>query len=186
MKGVIFNLLESLVIDRFGDAIMEQIYEQAEFSSDVPPFIGPETYPDSDLIAFVSLLSEKLNLPVDDLIYEFGKFMLPVLADKYPVFFQDMESPIEFLKSVNDIIHVEVKKLFDGATPPSITVENVNQNQAEIHYVSKRKLCRLLEGLLEGVAEHFDKNISYHHKQCMKDGFDHCILNIEFNEPAHR
>lgn len=186
MKGVIFNLLESLVIDRFGDEIMEEIYEQAEFSADAPPFIGPETYPDSDLIAIVSLLSEKSNLPVDDLIYEFGRYMLPVLADKYPVFFQDVESPIEFLKSVNDIIHVEVKKLFDGATPPLVTVANVNQNQAEIHYASERKLCRLLEGLLEGTAEHFDKNISYHHKQCMKDGFDDCILNIEFNEPVPR
>jgi len=43
-----------------------------------------------------------------------------------------------------------------------------------------------MEGLLEGLAAHFDKNISYHHKQCMKDGFDHCVLNIEFNEPVHR
>jgi len=36
--------------------------------------------------------------------------MFPALAKKYPVFFQDIESPIEFLKTVNDIIHVEVKK----------------------------------------------------------------------------
>jgi len=50
MKGVIFNLLESMVIDRFGDETMEDIYEEAEFSADAPPFIGPETYPDSDLI----------------------------------------------------------------------------------------------------------------------------------------
>jgi len=30
MKGIIFNLLENLVIDKFGDEIMEEIYEEAE------------------------------------------------------------------------------------------------------------------------------------------------------------
>ncbi|MCP4372375.1 MAG: guanylate cyclase, partial [Deltaproteobacteria bacterium] len=77
MKGIIFNLLENLVIDKFGDEIMEEIFEEAEFSVDAPPFIATETYPVSDLVAIVALLSEKSNIPIDDLIYEFGKYMFP-------------------------------------------------------------------------------------------------------------
>jgi hypothetical protein len=49
MKGVIFNLLENLIIKRFGDETMEEIYAESDFSADAPPFVGPETYPDSNL-----------------------------------------------------------------------------------------------------------------------------------------
>lgn len=182
MKGIIFNFLENLIIDKFGDEIMEEIYEEAEFSVDAPPFVGPETYPDSDLVAIVALLSEKSNFPIDDLIHEFGKYMFPILAGKYPVFLQDIDSPLELLKNVNDIIHVEVRKLFKEANPPIITIKDINQNKATLHYSSERKLCRLLEGLLDGVAAYFGKKITYSHKQCMKEGFNECILDIEFNE----
>ncbi len=182
MKGIIFNLLENLVIDKFGDEIMEEIFEEAEFSVDAPPFIATETYPVSDLVAIVALLSEKSNIPIDDLIYEFGKYMFPNLADKYPVFFKDVDSPLEFLKNVNDIIHVEVRKIFTEANPPIVKIEDINQNKATLHYSSERKLCRLLEGLLDGVAIHFGKKITYNHKQCMKDGFNECILDLHFNE----
>ncbi len=180
MKGVIFNLLENLIVDKFGDEILEEIYAAAHFSVDAPPFVGPETYPDSDLFAMVTLLSEKTKLPVDDLVYEFGKYMFPILADMYPVFFDNVNSPLEFLKSVNDIIHLEVKKLFEGAKPPIIKVEDVNHKQAKLRYSSERKLCKLLEGFLDGVADYFGQKISYSHQQCMRDGAGECILHIQF------
>jgi len=179
MKGIIFNILENLIIEKFGDETMEEIYAEANFSADAPPFIGPETYPDSDLYAMVILLSQKSNLPVDDLIFEFGKFMFHVLADNYPVFLENISSPIGFLKNVNDIIHVEVKKLFEEANPPTVIVEEINQNQCKLFYKSERKLCKLLEGLLEGVADHFGQKVSYSHQKCMQDDNDECILDVK-------
>ena len=181
MKGVIFNLLESLIVDKFGDEILEEIYAEAHFSADVPPFGGPESYPDSDWFAMATLLSEKMNLPVDDLVYELGKYMFPVLADRYPVFLDNLRSPLEFLKSVNDVIHVEVDKLFEQSNPPLIKVEDVNHNKARLRYYSERKLCKLVEGLLDGVADYFGQKISYSHQQCMRDGARECILHLQFS-----
>ena len=48
-------------------------------------------------------------------------------------------------------------------------------------YKSERKLCDLLEGLIDGVAEHFNEKISYKHVKCMKENDDNCILEIKFN-----
>ncbi len=180
MKGVVFNILEGLIVEEFGDVIMEEIYSSVQFSGDVLPFVGPESYPDSDLFAMVGYLSDKTSIPVDDLVFEFGKYMLPVFYQNYPVFFENMNSPIEFLKTVNDIIHVEVKKLFEDATPPIIIVEQENEKRVTLKYYSERKLCRLLEGLLEGLALHFNKEVSYTHKECMKTGADQCVYSINF------
>jgi len=181
MKGIVYNILENLIVEKFGDEVMEEIYDETEFTSDVPPFVGPETYPSSDLLLVVASLSQKTNLPVGDLVYEFGKYMFPVLAGKYPVFLEDMDTPLEFLKSVHEIIHIEVKKLFEDANPPTVMIEELTSNRAKVYYRSERKLCRLLEGLLEGVADHFDQNVSYSHQKCMHDGNPECILEIEFS-----
>ncbi len=180
MKGIVFNILEALIVEKFGDETMEEIYANVQFSGDVLPFISPETYPDSDLYAMVTFLSKKTSIPVDDLIFEFGKFMFPVFFIKFPVFFEKIESPIEFLKTINDIIHVEVKKIFDEANPPMVKVKQIEENQILLYYNSERKLCKLLEGLLEGMASHFKTKISYTHEICMKNGADQCVYEIKF------
>ncbi len=180
MKGIVFNIFEALVSEKFGDEMVEEIYSNVQFSGDVLPFIGPETYPDSDLFDMVGYLSKKTSIPLDELLFEFGKFMFPVFYDKYPIFFEKIDSPIEFLKSVNDIIHVEVKKIFEEAVPPLVTVEQINENKIKLQYQSGRKLCKLLEGLLEGLAFHFNKKISYDHEVCMKNGADQCVYEVNF------
>lgn len=179
MKGIIINLLEKLIIEKFGDEVMEEIYEQAEFSGGAPPFIGPGTYPDSDLFVIVELLSQKTNLPVDDLVYEFGKYVFPVLAAKYPVFIENVNSSLDFLMTLDNIHDVELKKLYEDATPPTFKIEEIDAGSIKLHYFSQRKLCRLLEGLLEGVANYFREKVSYSHQQCMKDGYEECLLDIK-------
>lgn len=180
MKGIVFNILESLIVEKFGDDIMEGIYDKTDFVSDVPPFIGPETYPDADLIHAVTLLSEMTDISVSDLLFEFGKYMFPILAETFPVFLEGFDSPLEFLKTVDGVIHIEVRKLYGDANPPVLRVESVDENTAVLHYRSERKLCRLMEGLLEGLAAFFGRSITYHHLECMLDGADECILNIQF------
>lgn len=182
MKGIVFNILEALIVEKFGDETMEEIYSKVQFSGDGLPFISPVTYPDSDLYAILTFLVKKTSIPIDDLIFEFGKFMFPVFFEKYPVFFENINSPVEFLKTVNDIIHVEVKKLFEKAAPPVVEVDQLSENQIILHYYSERKLCRLLEGLLEAMALHFNQKISYIHKECMKDGADQCVYEIIFSK----
>ncbi len=181
MKGVVFNILELLIVEKFGDQTLEEIYTDVQFSGDVLPFIGPETYPDSDLFAIVKYLAEKTSIPENDLVFEFGKFMLPVFYKKFPVYFENMLSSIEFLKTVNDMIHVEVKKIFEDATPPVIEVEQLSEKKIILRYSSERKLCRLLEGLIEGLALHFNQKVSYAHKVCMKEGGDQCIYEIRYS-----
>ena len=180
MKGVVFNILEAFIIETFGDETMEEIYSTVAFSGDTPPFIGPETYPDSDLFAMVTLLAEMKTLDLDDVIFELGEFMFPVFAKKYPIFFENIHSSIEFLKTVNDIIHVEVKKLFEDANPPMVKVKQTNEDSVKLYYYSDRKLCKLLEGLLEGLAFHFGQKVSYEQTICMKDGGDQCVYKINY------
>lgn len=181
MKGIVFCTLEDLIIEKFGDSIMEDLYDEIEFLSDAPPFIGPGTYPDSDLFLLVTALSEKTSIPANDLIFEFGKFMFPALINGFPTFIKGFTEPLAFLKTVDGIIHVEVRKLFQDAVPPKLEVEEIDSRSAILHYRSERKLCRLMEGLLVGLASYFGQQIDFEHLQCMKNGAHECILKIQFS-----
>jgi len=181
MKGIVINILEQMVCEKFGEETMEEVYDKVSFKSDAPPFVGPLTYPDEDILAIVSFLVEKTAIPPDDLLFEFGKYMFPVFYQYYPIFFENVDSPITFLASVNDIIHVEVRKLFQEAMPPSVKIIPVDDNHVTLYYQSERKLCRLLEGLLEGVATHFMRKVTYNQRQCMKNGADQCVYEVTFH-----
>ena len=180
MKGVIFNLLEDMIVAKCGDDTLEEIYAEATFTADAPPFVGPDTYPDADLLAMVELLSRKMDTPVSDLVYGFGRYMFPELAARFPAFLEHLPTPVAFLETVNEVIHVEVKKLFEEATPPVVTIEKTADGRARLLYRSDRQLCRLLEGLLDGVGDHYRQKATYRHRQCMLEGAGECVLDIAF------
>ncbi len=96
------------------------------------------------------------------------------------MFFENIKSPTQFLKILNDIIHVEQKKIFEDADLPTVKVKQINENQITLYYYSERKLCKLLEGLLEGMGFHFKQKVSYVHRSCMKNGEDQCVYEVKF------
>ena len=49
----------------------------------------------------------------------FGREALPLLADRYPDFFEQHPRHQPFLLTLNRIIHPEVRKLYPGADVPN-------------------------------------------------------------------
>ncbi len=180
MKGVLFNILEALIRERFGDEMLATVHADTEFISAAPPFLGPDSYPDEDLFTMLGVLSEKTSVSVHDLLFEFGKSMFPILARTYPAFLEGHDKPLEFLSQVNEVIHMEVRKILKDSSPPEITLGEVMGGQTRIHYRSKRNLCRLVEGLLVGVAKHFGKKVVYQQEQCVHEGAKSCVFLVSF------
>jgi len=180
MKGVVINILEDFIAENLGDEMLEEVYEKVKLSDDVPPFIMPKTYPDEDLLNIVVFLSEKTGKSVEELLFGFGQYAFNILARKFPVFFENTSSAKDFLKTIEDIIHVEVHKLYKDAVTPAILIDDSVDGKTLIRYSSPRILCDLMIGLLEGVAVKFNETITQKHIQCMKNGASECVLEVEF------
>lgn len=181
MKGMVFNIFESLVEEKFGDDMLEEIYDQAELSNDVPPFVGPLSYPDSYLFSMIGVLSEKTGLPVNDLVYEFGRYTFPVFVKNFPDLFDNVETCFDFLKDVDNIHEIEVKKIFEEAIPPRIMFTYIDESRATVKYFSERKLCRMFEGLLEELAAYCEESLALTHTECMHNGAPECVYEIELS-----
>lgn len=181
MKGVVFNLLESFIVEGWGEETYEEVLAMCPLKTK-EPFVGPGTYPDSDLFTIATKAAEKLGLPLTDALRAFGKFSFPALAAKYPAFLEGHSNSKSFLQSVENVIHVEVKKLYPKAVTPSFTYEDPGDDQLVIHYVSERKLCHFMEGMLESVASHFNEKVEYTQAACLHEGASACEFRLRFSK----
>lgn len=178
MKGVIFNLLEEVVIDHHGDAVWDALLTTAG-SSGVYTSLG--SYADAELYALVEAASQLTGTPVRQLLHWFGIHALPKLAERYPSFFESAPDARSFILSVNTIIHPEVRKLYSGASCPHFHFEET-ADILTLGYRSPRKLCDLAHGFVEGVAAHYNETVVFSQPICMHDGAAGCQLQVTWQQ----
>jgi len=181
MKGIIFNLLESYISETFGEEKYEQIIGQCQLKT-TDPFVAPGTYPDEDLIEIVVNTSKVLNISVPDALKGFGRFAFPNLAEKFPFFVEPYHHPKPFLMSIENIIHVEVRKLFKDAYTPQFIYNDTAPNTLTITYNSKRKLYDFMAGLIDGVGAYFKMPIQQTHRIYQKNGEEVCDFELTFSQ----
>ena len=160
MKGIIFNVFEEFIAENFGAEAYEDILEKADSSTQV--FVGPATYPDEDLFKLVGLAVEKSGLELSTALQLFGKFLFDKLASGYPQFLESQTDIKLFLKSVQNMIHVEVAKMYPESNTPHFEFRDEFETDSRlvIHYISQRNLPDLMAGLIDGAAEYFNVKVS--------------------------
>jgi hypothetical protein len=178
LKGVIFNLLEQVVSEKYGDEAWDAVLDAAHQDG---AYTAVGSYPDEEFLSLVKAASAELQVSPDDLIRWFGKSSLPLLRERYPAFFHH-DSTTSFLLTLNDVIHPEVRKLFPGAHVPDFDFESVQEDKLALGYQSPRKLCAFAEGLIEGAAEYFGEEVSMDQLLCMKRGDEKCVIVCSFSK----
>jgi hypothetical protein len=177
MKGIIFNLLEGVVTQAHGEEVWENLLESAQLDG---AYTSLGNYPDEELFRIVGAASSALSLPADAIVRWFGVQAVPMLVQKYPAFFAPHRSTRDFILTLNGIIHPEVRKLYPGAEPPVFEFDTSSPEVLGMVYRSKRGLCALVEGFVEGAAGHFKETVRMEHPECMHRGQPECRLEFSF------
>ena len=84
--------------------------------------------------------------------------------------------------TINSIIHPEVRKLYPGADTPDFDFDTSSDEVLIMNYRSKRKLCALAEGFVEGAATHFGETVTIQHPLCLHRGDACCRLELSFKK----
>ncbi|THH35604.1 heme NO-binding domain-containing protein [Neolewinella litorea] len=179
MKGVMFNILEDFLEDRVGEERTERIFTASDISTR-EPFVAPGTYPDGDFLAIIGESIRELGCTQQDFMRQLGHFAFFKLVERYPVFVTPYQHPKDFLKTIEKVVHVEVKKLYTDTYLPTFVYEEPSEQELIITYYSKRKLYHMMEGLIGGVAEYFDYTIDQTHRIYTRDGVEFCDFHLNF------
>lgn len=176
MKGVIFNLLEEIVLEEFGEETWLGLLDDSGASGS---YTSLGNYPDRELLGLVSSAAKALQVSDADVLRLFGERAFPRLAARYPALVQDHATPNALLLSVNTLIHPEVRKLYPGAVCPHFGFAPLaGANTVRLSYHSPRQLCSLVEGFLRGVAVFFRTEVAITHEHCTHEGAAECRLAV--------
>lgn len=178
MKGIVFNQLQEFVELNHGPVA----WDNAIMSCDLPSkgvFVGTQSYDDSELMALVAHFSEVLGATPANITRAFGEFVFERLFQFAADEAKQAKDLRSFLMMVQDIIHVEVSKLYHDANLPSFEYES-SPDKLLMVYHSQRKMCFFSEGLILGAAKHFSEEVEIVQPKCMHQGDDCCHLEITF------
>src|SRR5689334_1624892 len=143
MKGIVFNMLETLVVRDHGADAWDDLLDAAELDGS---YTTLGSYPDEELLALVGAASGALSLPPEAVVKWFGRSSMPLFATSHPHFFERHVDTKSFLLTLNDMIHPEVRKLYPGADVPDFDYEMTDDGGLRMVYRSERKMCAFAEG----------------------------------------
>ena len=158
MKGIVFAEFIDLVEDKFGFEMADEIIEEANLPSG-GAYTSVGTYDHNEMLELVTHLSQKTNISVEDLVKTFGEHLLTRFVEGYPMFFESVDNCFDFLDTIENKVHVEVKKLYPEAELPTFDSTILSDNQMTLIYSSKRPFSALAYGLIKGSASYFNENI---------------------------
>lgn len=184
MKGVMFRVLEKMVVTRLGADAWETLLHQTTLQTPWGGYVGPASYPDEDLLALVNTASAMTGRTVAELLRAYGRFAFAELARMVPGFISAGLGAKAFLLSVDRVIHVEVRKLHAGANLPYFCYEDPGPDRLVMLYESPRGLCDVTSGLIDGTGDYFSEDIEQVHAQCKQKGHSQCRFELRFRARA--
>ena len=177
MKGIIFVKLNQFVDELWGDEFWDELLQDAELPSD-GIYTSVATYDDAELFTLVGLIMEKKGLTGQQAQMAFGQWMFKQLLEAAPPEAHKFTDVFSFLYGVQDVIHVEAKKLKPEAILPEFEFIEETENSLSFHYLSPRKMCYFCEGIIEGLADHTGQKVAIEQTECEHEGDARCVIKV--------
>jgi len=179
MKGVINKGIQELVESRFGIDTWEAVCRKT--GCDEPSFSPSLDYPDQMSLDLITAVAEHTKLSADEVMVEFGKHWVPnVGAKSYPALYALAGNSARDFLSRMGRVHAQATLSIPGARPPKLTAEALPGGKLAIHYISERKLCPVVRGLILGVGIYFGQQLCVTETCCTRRGDPDCVFEVSF------
>ncbi|MCW8329917.1 heme NO-binding domain-containing protein [Photobacterium sp. SDRW27] len=156
MKGIIFTEFLDIVEDSFG---LEVCQEMLELANDDGVYTAVGSYDHNDLVKLIISLGKVTGISTETLQEIYGEAVFPRLYRTLPKLDKFQQDTFSFIKSVEEHIHTEVKKLYPDATPPHFDFLSETKSHMLMDYKSARCMSHVCKGLIKGCAKHFHQNV---------------------------
>lgn len=151
MHGFIFIEFEKFALTKVPFQVWDQILLENQLQD--RQYSPVALYPDSEIVALLTSVSNRTQLPPGVLLEMFGFNMVPDLMKVYRAFINPDWDTFGMLENAEKTIHVAVRKSTSGAAPPILDIRRLSHNELEIHYISGRRMVELGVGLIKGIAQ---------------------------------
>jgi len=160
MLGLVFSEFMDMVEDEFPDHVFDTLLEIAEQQCEsAGEYTAVGNYDHVEMLTLVKTLSDITDVSAPDLVQAYGRHLFGRFHAKYPEFFVGVTCAFDFLKGIEDRIHVEVRKLYPHAELPNFHYEEPSDVELILNYSSIRPFAKLALGLIQGCVKYYDENV---------------------------
>ena len=169
MKGIVFTEFLDLVEEKFGLEMADAIISQSKLESKgVYTSIG--TYSFSELLQLLQNLQTKTGISIDNLLLIYGEHFFSIIETNYKDLLSSYNDPIEMLASIENHIHVEVRKIYNDAELPTFIIKEKTKKTLILIYKSSRSMHHFGLGLMNKTFEHFNSKATIILEKIKRDG----------------
>ncbi|WP_064967753.1 heme NO-binding domain-containing protein [Tenacibaculum ovolyticum] len=169
MKGIVFTEFLDLVEDKFGLEMVDKIISQSTLESEgIYTSIG--TYSFSEMLQLLENLSKNTAISIDDLLLVYAEHFFSVIEKSYPGLLATYKDPIEMLASIENHIHIEVRKIYPEAELPTFVIKDRKDKSLVMIYKSSRAMHHFGLGLMNKTFEHFNTTATIILEKIKEDG----------------
>lgn len=169
MKGIVFTEFLDLVEAKFGLEMVDKIINESDLESN-GAYTAVGTYSFSEMLQLLQHLSENTGISKDDLLLVYAEHFFAVLAESYPGLIETYKDPIEMLASIENHIHIEVRKIYPDAELPTFEILERTDNSLIMIYKSSRAMHYFGLGLMNKTFEHFNSSATIDLEKIKEDG----------------
>ncbi len=156
MKGTVVSSWIESCKKLYGKDIVDQALKRNNLHSEVL-FSPLDDVKDEIALGIVDQVGALVGKNHKEIWGVMGEQNINTFSKLYPGFFRH-DSAYQFLKSMNDV-HQIVMKRFLGARPPILDVTPLSSHDILFVYRSKRGMFDYLYGLINGVSQYFQEKI---------------------------
>ncbi|MBF0186855.1 MAG: heme NO-binding domain-containing protein [Magnetococcales bacterium] len=183
MNGIIFLACEDFIVERLGldgwDALMAKAgLSECYYQPD-------QSYPDAEAEAIFSAMPELLELSREESLIAFGRHMAPGLVEMAQAMglIGDDWTTMDILEFVPDGVHGVLAEDDPDMDPPDMRTLRLKHGEIAIAYMSKRRLCHMIRGIIQGLGEMYDEPLAIEEPVCMHHGGLLCRMSVRIDDP---
>lgn len=163
MRGVVFTELIEFVEEALGFEIADKMIDQAKLDNG-GSFSQGGNYPFSDMQKLLGSLSAITGKQPNELLFIFGEHLFSILVKLYAKDIKEVGSALNFIDSVENYVHVEVKKLYPDADLPTFATQEKDENHLTLVYASEKRLEAFAHGLMSACGKYFEEPLEIEYK----------------------
>lgn len=161
MKGLVLDGLLGFIRASHDEVFTEQLLSGLDLPSrGVYTSVG--TYDIAEMHTILAAYCQQTDSKPSAILFAFGRWMFPKLIMRYVASHTTPRNTFELLRTLDGVIHVEVRKLYNDAELPEFRATEVSDTCMRLRYRSARRLEDFAEGLIHGSAAFFGESIQVH------------------------
>ncbi|MBF0261293.1 MAG: heme NO-binding domain-containing protein [Magnetococcales bacterium] len=183
MHGLLFLALEDFLDARLGEGVWSRALQAANLPDQA--FEPDRYYPDEIAQRLFEVSAKLLKQPVPQMLELFGQHMSPGLVTmgrSMGIVHKEWKT-LDILEHLQSDILAPFSNIEAGVMPPDIRTYRLKHGEVAVAYVSRRKLCPLLKGIVRGLGQFFQEPIAFKEHVCMLQEAPLCRLSIYLDDP---